>query len=160
MTTNEPPPYPGQDPQQPTPPPPPPNYGSVPPPPPPPAGGGYPPPGAYPPAPGGYEQPQAPGNQKALWSMILGISALVTSIVCFCVYIAGIVLGVPAVILAVIAKREIEASGGQQSGAGQAKAGLITGIIGIVLSVLTVILLVVLFATGNIDLDYYYYSDL
>jgi hypothetical protein len=134
MTTNEPPPYPGEpnpsanDPQ--TPPPPasePPSYGSVPPPPgaypPPPAGGYPPPPGNYPPpAPGGYGAPPE-SNKKALWSMITGIISL------FC---CGVVLGPVAIVLSNQAKSEIAATGGVQPGAGQAKAGLILGIIGIV----------------------------
>jgi len=48
----------------------------------------------------------------------------------------GLIVGVVAIVLSMQAKKEIEASGGQQSGAGMAQAGLITGIIGIVLSVI------------------------
>lgn len=134
MTTNEPPPYPGEpnpstnDPQNPPPPAgEPPSYGSAPPPPgaypPPPAGGYPPPPGGYPPpAPGGYGAPLE-SNKKALWSMITGIISL------FC---CGVVLGPVAIVLSNQAKSEIAATGGVQSGAGQAKAGFILGIIGIV----------------------------
>ncbi|HVQ87562.1 MAG TPA: DUF4190 domain-containing protein [Actinomycetes bacterium] len=94
-------------------------------------GGQYPPPPPPPPPPG---MPVGPGgaaavpqqNQKALISMILGILSL------FC---CGIIAGVGAIILSTMAKKEIEASGGLQSGAGMAKAGLILGIIGVVLSV-------------------------
>ena len=123
------------------PPPPPSNpddSGSPPPPPPPPSyGGGTPPPdGSAPPPPpgygyqttGGYGVPA--GNKKALWSMILGI----LSLLCF-----GVVLGVIAIILSQQAKREIAASGGMQTGAGQAQAGFVLGIIGIVLSVIGII---------------------
>jgi hypothetical protein len=142
MTTNEPPPYPGEpnpSTNEPTNPPPPsgepPSYGSAPPPPgayPPPPAGGYPPPpaGGYPPPPGSYPPP-APGgygaplesNKKALWSMISGIISL------FC---CGVVLGPVAIVLSNQAKSEIAATGGTQPGLGQAKAGLILGIIGIV----------------------------
>lgn len=66
-------------------------------------------------------------NQKALWGMITGI----VSLLC-----CGIILGVVAIVLSLQAKKEIEASGGQQSGAGMAQAGLILGIIGVVLSVI------------------------
>jgi hypothetical protein len=73
---------------------------------------------------GGAAVPQQ--NQKALWSMIAGI----VSLLC-----CGIIVGVVAIVLSMQAKKEIEASGGSQSGAGMAQAGLITGIIGVVLSV-------------------------
>ena len=111
-----PPPPPSQPPYGGTPPP----YGSAPPPPPP--GYGY-------PAGGGYAVPA--GNKKALWSMILGI----VSLVC-----CGVVTGVVAIILAQQAKQEIAASGGMQTGAGQAQAGFILGIIGCALSVIGIIL--------------------
>ncbi len=135
--TNEPPPYPGEpnpSTNEPTTPPPPPSYGSAPQPPggaypppppgayPPPPAGGYPPPGGYPPAPGGYGAPQE-SNKKALWSMICGIISL------FC---CGVILGPVAIVLSNQAKSEIAATGGTQPGLGQAKAGLILGIIGIV----------------------------
>lgn len=115
-------------------PPPPPPYGG-PPPPAPPYGG--PPPG-YPPAPAGYYGPPTPsGNQKALWSMILGIASLVC---------CGVVTGAIAIVLSQQAKREIAASGGMQTGAGQAQAGFVLGIIGVAL---TVVGLLVVAGTGN-----------
>lgn len=67
-------------------------------------------------------------NQKALWSMIIGIVGLV------CCGLAGIV----AIILSVQSKKEIEASGGQQSGSGLATAGLVLGIIALVLMVVQI----------------------
>lgn len=117
---------------------------SYPPPPPgdnqPPPGGGYLPPppggGSYPPPPpggGGYAQPQS--NKKALWSMILGILGLVC---------CGVFAGVPALILGNMAKKEIAASGGAQTGGGMAKAGFILGIISIAVTVIYIIL----YATG------------
>jgi len=127
-----PPPPPGPDDAAGTPPPPP--YGSAPPPPPPPPYGGQPP--TYPPAPGGYYGPPPSGsNQKALWAMILGIVGLLC---CSPLAIAAIVLGV-------IAKREIAESGGTQSGRGQAQAGFVLGIIGCVVMVLGIIV----FASGG-----------
>jgi uncharacterized protein DUF4190 len=116
------------------PPPPPPPYGA-PPPPAPPYGG--PPPG-YPPAPGGYYgQPAPAANKKAMWSMIMGILSLIC---------CGVVTGVVAIVLSQQAKREIAASGGMQTGAGQAQAGLVLGIIGVAL---TLIGLIVVAGTGN-----------
>jgi hypothetical protein len=79
-------------------------------------------------------------NQKALWSMILGIVSL------FC---CGVITGVVAVVLAQQAKREIAASGGMQRGAGQAQAGFVLGIIGIALTVIGLIAYAGLAATGN-----------
>ena len=65
-------------------------------------------------------------NQKALWSMIAGILSLLC---------CGVIAGAVAIILSMQAKKEIEASGGQQTGAGMAQAGLIMGIIGVILTV-------------------------
>lgn len=89
-------------------------------------------PGA-PPAPGfadpshgwGYPGAQQVDNQKALWSMILGI----VSFAC-CAPVTSIV----AIVLAVQAKREIAASAGTQTGEGKAQAGLVLGIISTVLA--------------------------
>jgi len=99
------------------PPPPPSPYGSAPPPPPP-AYGSPPPPGYGYPAGGGYAVPV--GNQKALWALILGILGLLC---CGLASIAALILGMQA-------KSEIRASGGMQTGEGQAQAGFILGIIG------------------------------
>ena len=95
-------------------------------PPPPNQGGNYPPP----PGGGGYGQPPQT-NQKALWSMILGILGLIC---------CGFLTGIPALILGNLAKKEISASGGMQTGEGMATAGVILGIIAIALGVLVVIL--------------------
>ncbi|TCI99792.1 DUF4190 domain-containing protein [Aeromicrobium sp. IC_218] len=110
MTTNEPP-F-SNDPNQPGGLPPYGSGGDVPPPPP----GGY----GY--GDGGYGAPPEQ-NKKALWSMILGIVGLL------CCGIAGIV----AIVLSNTAKKEIAASGGRQTGAGMATAGLVLGIVAIVL---------------------------
>lgn len=61
------------------------------------------------------------------------------------------VLGVVALILGVIAKREINESNGTQTGGGQATAGIVLGVISIAFLVLNVVLL----ATGVMDLDFY-----
>lgn len=135
MSSNEPPPYPrpeGEDgpsyPNQgPTPPTPP---GDQPPAPPQPPGYGAPPPG-YPQQGGAYGG-GAGNNQKALWSMILGI----VSLVC-----CGLLTGIPAIILGHMGKKEIDAAPGQ-SGRGMAQAGFIMGIIGTVLSIVGIIVYV------------------
>lgn len=88
------------------------------PPPPPDASGGY-----------GYAQPKT--NQKAIWSLVLGILGLVC---------CGFFAGIPALILGNMAKKEIAASGGAETGAGMAQAGFVLGIIAIVLGVLGLVL--------------------
>ena len=97
--------------------------------PPPPYGG--PPPGLYPPPPGyggGYSAPQT--NQKAVWALVTGVLGLLC---CGLVGIAGIVLGSAA-------KREIDASGGYQTGRGMAQAGFVLGILGLVWTVVALLL--------------------
>ncbi|HSE08927.1 MAG TPA: DUF4190 domain-containing protein [Nocardioidaceae bacterium] len=87
-----------------------------------------PPPPPPPPGSGGYATPQT--NQKALWSMILGILSLVC---------CGLLAGIPALILGNSAQKEIAASGGAQTGAAMAKAGVILGWISIVFSIIGII---------------------
>ncbi|MDF1703395.1 MAG: DUF4190 domain-containing protein [Aeromicrobium sp.] len=94
---------------------------------------------------GYYAQPQ--GSQQALWSMILGIASIASIVVAICFYVPGIALGIPAIILSFTARKEIARSNGLRTGSGQATAGLVTGIIGIVLNVLLIAFFIVLFAT-------------
>jgi len=103
----------------------------------------YTPPPPPPPGPGGYGYPVPQTNQKAMWSMILGI----VSIVC-----CGIFAGIPALILGSSAKNEITASGGMQTGEGMAKAGVILGWISIALSILGVIFALTTGALTNTNL--------
>ncbi|HET7690371.1 MAG TPA: DUF4190 domain-containing protein [Nocardioidaceae bacterium] len=137
-----------------TPPPPPPGGGYTPPP-----GGGYTPPpgGGYTPPPGGGYPPQYPypgegyggapqSNQKALWSMIVGIASIV---LCLCCPLFPIALGGTAAFLGRQAKAEIAASGGMQTGAGQAQAGFVCGIIGVALGLVSLVVSIALFATGD-----------
>jgi VIT1/CCC1 family predicted Fe2+/Mn2+ transporter len=80
-----------------------------------------------PPPPGGYPPPTAIGNnQKAIVSMVLGIISI------FC---CGFVLGIVAIVLGLIARKEIAASSGLQGGSGFAIAGIVTGVLGILGSV-------------------------
>lgn len=144
MTTNPPPPGDPNEPDQPSDDSGLPRYGSVPPPsdggssyPPPPAGGnGYPPPG------GG--EPET--NKLAMWSMIVGIVSLVLGICCGFIALAGI----GAIIMGVMARRQIAAAPGAQKGSGMALAGIITGSIALVLLVVGIILLV----SGVIDYSF------
>jgi hypothetical protein len=66
--------------------------------------------------------------------MILGIVGLVC---------CGIFTGIPAIFLALSARKEIERTG--QAGGGMATAGLVLGVISVVFGVITLILI----ATGN-----------
>jgi len=88
--------------------------------------------------PGAYPM-QAPTNQKALWAMILGIP----SVIC-----CGIFTGIPALILGIIARREVQESGGTQKGEGMALAGIILGVISIAFSIIFTIFYIGVLATG------------
>jgi len=115
---------------------------------------GYPPQGyGYPP---GYAYQPAPAtSQKAVWALVLGIISLLG---CFCFYIGGFALGIPAVVLGLMARKEIRASQGYQTGGGMATAGLVTGIVGIVLNVLVLALFIAAIATdgfGDPEWDLY-----
>jgi hypothetical protein len=87
------------------------------------------PPPSAPAVPGGYGAPAAGTNGMAIASMVLGI-----------VWIAG--LGsLLALIFGVMAKNQIDASGGRQSGRGMAVAGIVLGIVGLIGLVLWIILI-------------------
>lgn len=88
--------------------------------------GRYYPPQAPPGGPVGYSAIQPQTNTKATGSLICGI----ISLVCF-----GVVLGAVAIVLGVMARNEITASGGAQKGEGMAVAGIITGAVGALLTV-------------------------
>jgi len=99
-----------------------------------------PPPGPMPTGPVAYQSPP-PGAQAsqglAIGSLVCGILSIVT----FCGWYLSIPLGVVAIVLGQIAKGKI--ARGEAGGAGPAKAGVICGAIGVVLSVLITILAVV-----------------
>ncbi|MFG1915608.1 DUF4190 domain-containing protein [Micromonospora sp. NPDC048898] len=90
---------------------------------------------AYPNA--GYPQAQGQNNTLGLVSMILGIA----SIPLLCCFYLGIPVGIAAVVTGYLAKQKV--AQGQANNAGQAKAGLICGAVGVVLGILLIILLVV-----------------
>lgn len=68
--------------------------------------------------------PVSPFNQKAIWSMVIGIVSLIG--VC-CVF--GGFAGIAAIVLGAIARAEILRSGGGQAGLGMAVTGIVTGIV-------------------------------
>jgi hypothetical protein len=101
------------------------------------------PPSMPPPAgPMSYQTPP-PGAQAntglAVGSMICGIASLVLSLLSFCIWFLSLPLGIVAVVLALIARGKI--ARGEAGGQGMVKAGLITGILGIVLSILIPVIL-------------------
>ena len=99
---------------------------------------GGPMPGApMPGAPMHYQQNPQASQGMAIGSLICGIA----SIVFFCIWWLSIPLGIVAVVLAVMAKGKI--ARGEAGGAGLAKAGMICGIIGAVLSLLITVLAIV-----------------
>jgi hypothetical protein len=153
--TSEPEPEPGSDPLAAPPPPPgygdsappPPAYGDSAPPPPPPPGGAEPAPyGAAPSSPMGAPA-GAPNNQKAVIALVTGIASIVFAICCS---IVGVVLGGVAIFLGQQAKKEVAASGGTQGGANFAQYGFITGIIGVGLAIVMIILSVALNIGGGL----------
>ncbi|WP_043688138.1 DUF4190 domain-containing protein [Streptomyces xylophagus] len=99
--------------------------------------GGY----GYPGYPQGYGwpgMPMAPQNNMGTAAMVLGI----LSCCLFCFYgVVSLALGITAIILGVKGKKR--ADRGEATNRGQAQAGLITGIVGTVLGVITVAVLIV-----------------
>ena len=85
---------------------------------------------------------QPASNGMATASMILGICSIV---LCWLWFI-GLVAGILAIILAVVAKNKIKSNPGM-GGAGNATAGLITGIIGVALWVIAIIAVASVFAS-------------
>ena len=78
--------------------------------------------------------PGAPASTGlAMGSMICGVLSIVLSLFSFCVWFLSLPLGIVAVVLALVARGKV--ARGEAGGAGMVKAGLITGIIGIVLSI-------------------------
>lgn len=112
----------------------PPNYGTPPPPPGP----------GMPPQPGYGGQPQQ--------TSVLGIISLVTGILgIFCC--TWFLFSIAATVLGFLAKKEIDE--GKKTGRGMAMAGLILGIVGIVIGV---VMWIILLASDNASFNYY--SDL
>ncbi|GAC1335585.1 MAG: hypothetical protein NVSMB17_18650 [Candidatus Dormibacteria bacterium] len=103
---------------------------------------GSPPPGAppsfqppaFPPQPGYGAVAATATNQKAVISLVL---SLVGAVCCL-----GLITGPLAIYFGNAAQKEIATSGGAQGGSGIAKAGLIIGIIELVLAVLFILAIV------------------
>lgn len=118
-------PYPQQ--QQPYPPPPPYQYGAYP--------GGYPPPpqGTYGGYPSGYPMQAAPKNG-------LGIASLIVAIIGLLSIFGGILLGIVAVILGVLGRGR--AKRGEATNGGVATAGIVLGVLAVVVSIIAIALTV------------------
>ncbi|MFE0749418.1 DUF4190 domain-containing protein [Gordonia sp. NPDC058843] len=112
-----------------------------------PYGGGY-----------GYGAPQKSTNGKAIAALICGIVGVVSLIAClFFSFFLSIPVGIAAVVLGFMARRDIEQSGGTQSGSGMGLAGIITGSLAIVGGVVWTVLFIVLIVVGDTSSSTYYY---
>jgi pimeloyl-ACP methyl ester carboxylesterase len=69
-------------------------------------------------------------NSKATLSLGLGLGSLVLA------FVGGFILGIPAMAAGYAARRDINLSGGAEGGRGRAAAGIVTGLIGTVVSAL------------------------
>lgn len=132
----------------------PPGYGTAYPPPgsPPPPGAGNPPPGYWP---GYVYAPQPPKHPHSVTALVLGIVSVAAGVACYLPLLVAPV----AWVLGHKAMKEIDASGGRYSGRGEAKAGMILGIVGtaiLVIALSFVALLIVLsFTVDNFWGDNY-----
>ncbi len=88
----------------------------------------------------------APTAGSATTALVLGILSLV---------LCGLFTGIPAMIVGRNAKREIAESGGRLSGEGVANAGIITGLIGTILSALGLVFFVLIIVAGVSSSTYY-----
>jgi uncharacterized protein DUF4190 len=102
--------------------------------------GGY----RMPPYPGPMVNPGLPTDTKATLSLVLGLISLV-GIFCY----IGLFVGIPAIILGALARRDIRRSGGAVGGSGMALAGIITGSIGSTLFLLYIGFLVSMFVVAS-----------
>lgn len=138
---------------------------------PPPSSGGPPNAGGYGPPPGfggsvtgaaapygtdPYGMPVPPKNDPmAMTAMGVGIGAVVIGACTFCCgYLAFIPFlgGIAAVILGIVARNNINKSGGAKTGSGQALAGIITGAVAVLLAIVVTLFLILGFATAFSDL--------
>ena len=127
--------------------PPPGSYGVVPPPPMPPEVGGqynygYPPGHAYPGA--GYDtRPSV--SSSATTSMVLGICAIVFSVLCWPV---GVVCAIVGLVMSLSTRKKISSGMYSTQGEGQAKAGLVMSVIALCLAVLVLVAWGAVLASG------------
>ena len=84
-------------------------------------------------------------NGLATASLILGIVSIV---LCF-VWFVGIISGILAIVLAIVAKNKIKADP-NLGGSGAATGGLITGVIGVIISI-AIIVIAILFIGAFVE---------
>ncbi len=98
---------------------------------------------------GGYQQSYGyPKNSLGVWSLVLGIVGF---------FVCSFFTGIPAIIVGNRAKKAVAA--GEANNGGMATAGVIIGWITTVLGILSVIVLVIVFSTGNWDVVWENYRD-
>ncbi|QTE30787.1 DUF4190 domain-containing protein [Pengzhenrongella sicca] len=85
-----------------------------------------------------------PKNSLGIWALVLGIVSFVLS--------CGLFTGIPAIIVGTMAKRAV--AEGQANNRGMAVAGVVLGWISTVLSVLVIVGIIIIAATGNWDSSY------
>ena len=96
-----------------------------------------------------YAQPgEGNGDTKAIISLVLGIISI---LVCCCYGVVSVILGIAAIVLAVLAKKD---NMGKMPG--MALGGLICGIIGLLLGLTVLVFWIIGIAGGALD-GYYYY---
>jgi len=88
-------------------------------------------------------------NGMATAAMVLGIISLAL----FWTGTIGLIVGVVAIILAVVAKNQIKADPAMAGSAGQAKGGMIMGIIGAVLGLLWILLFLWVFSAATSEFE-------
>ena len=103
---------------------------------------------------GGRQAPgevDGPAGGSATASMVLGIISLVMIAFCCCYGISsylGVILAIVALVLGMKEIKAIEAGESSAAGMGQARAGKIMGIIGLVMHLLTILTWIALFVFG------------
>lgn len=95
----------------------------------------------------GAYQAAPPNHPAATPALIMGLIGLITMWGCG---ISGLV-GIGGIIQGRKALREIDAEPGRWSGRGQAMAGFVTGLIAVSLTLIAIVLVIILAATGNMS---------
>lgn len=85
-------------------------------------------------------QTQPPTSGKAITSLVLGILSLPW---CFCFGPIAALLGIAAVVLAIMARKDVAQGRAGGASSGLAIGGLVCGIIGICLGLISVIILII-----------------
>jgi hypothetical protein len=90
-------------------------------------------------------QAEAPTSGKAIASLVLGILSMPS---CFCVGIIAVLMGSGAIVLAMMAQKDVAAGRAGGASKGMAIAGLICGIVGVLLGLVYVVLFVIGLISG------------